>query len=376
MVDGVGTGPHHLIRMLMDDWLDGLVYEAVPLKWRGEYLRDGESVFNSAMGAYVFDHYARLLEYAGGGTDLQSHVSQTANECREAVRAQWAGRWFRRAWLGEHSGWLGTDNLWVEPQPWAIVSGAASPEQARTLVQAIDELLRRPSAIGAVMWSRGSAAAQTKGKPEWVPPVDWINVAPALDGMLIWGLARVDGKLAWDEWKKSSLARHADIYPDVWYGVWSASDSYNGPTHKFAGRETPSDAVLGKGKNDFSVVDFPVMNMHAHAWPLYSAAKLLGTEFTPQGVSIRPSLPLPAYRFTSPLLGLEKSAQGYEGWYAPPAASGVWTVTLDLPPEEAKRFTRLEVNGVETPPHLAADGSIEIKGESDPGRALRWSLRA
>jgi len=376
MVDGVGTGPHHLIRMLMDDWLDGLVYEAVPARWREEYIRGGESVFNSAMAAYVFDHYARLLEYAGGETDLRSHVSQTADKCREAVRAQWTGRWFRRAWLGQHSGWLGTDNLWVEPQPWTIISGCASPEQAHALVQNIDELLRRPSPIGAVMWNRGAEAVQAKANPEWVPPLDWINVAPALDGMLIWGLALVDGKLAWDEWKKSSLARHAEIYPDVWYGTWSASDSYNGPSHKFPGRLTPSAAVLGTGKNDFSVLDFPVMNMHPHAWPLYSAAKLLGIEFTPKGVSLRPALPLPDYRFTSPLLGFEKSSQGYEGWYAPPASAGTWTLTLRLPPEEFNKFTRLEVNGAEVHPHPAADGSIEIEGNSAPGKPLRWSMRA
>ena len=370
MMDGVGTGPHHLIRMLMDDWLDGLVYEAVPLKWRDEYIRDGESMFNSAMGAYVFDHYARMLDYAGGDSELRSELSQTADQCRQAVRAQWTGRWFRRAWLGEHSGWLGTDSLWVEPQPWTIVSGTASPEQARTLVRSIDDLLRRPSPIGAVMWGRESQ------NPEWVPPLDWVNVAPALDGMLVWGLALVDGKLAWDEWKKSSLARHADVYPDVWYGVWSASDSYNSATHAFPGRETPSQAALGKGKNDFSVLDFPVMNMHPHAWPLYSAAKLLGIEFTPKGMILRPAIPLGAYRFTSPLVGFEKSPQGYEGWYAPPAKAGRWTLTLYLPLERARLMRRMVTNGAESPVNTAADGSIAIEGESAPGRPLRWSLRA
>jgi hypothetical protein len=355
--------------MLMDDWLDGLVYEAVPLKWRDEYIRDGESVFNSAMGAYVFDHYARMLDYAGGDAELRSEATQTADQCRQAVRAQWTGRWFRRAWLGEHSGWLGTDSLWVEPQPWTIVSGTASPEQARTLVRSIDELLRRPSPIGAVMWGRESQ------NPEWVPPLDWVNVAPALDGMLIWGLAQVDGGLAWDEWKKSSLARHAEVYPDVWYGVWSASDSYNSATHTFPGRQTPSQAALGKGKNDFSVLDFPVMNMHPHAWPLYSAAKLLGIEFNPKGISLRPAIPSAAYRFTSPLVGFEKSPQGYEGWYDPPSNSGTWTVTLHLPGEEVKKISSVRVNGAETSLQKTPDGAIEIAGTSAPGKPLRWSLR-
>lgn len=373
MMDGVGKGPHGLIRMLMDDWLDGLVYDAVDLKWRDEYIHHGESVYNSAMGAYVFGHYARMLEFVGDDDELRRQVSASAKQCREAVSAQWAGRWFRRAWLGEHSGWLGTDNLWMEPQPWAIVGGCATPEQARTLVDAMDELLRRPSAIGAVMWNRGSATS-AKGNQDWVPPADWINTAPALDGMLVWGLAMVDGKLAWDEWRKSSLARHAEAYPDVWYGIWSASDSYNGPSHQFAGRETPSDAVLGKGTNDFSVVDFPVMNAHAHAWPLYSAAKLLGIEFTPRGVELRPALPLSAYKFSSRLLGLEKSARGYEGWYATGPHKGTWKVALHLPPDEIKRATRVEVNGIEAPLHPMADGVIEMTGES-ADKPLRWSAR-
>jgi hypothetical protein len=375
MVDGVGNGPHQLIRMLIDDWNDGLVYGAVPLKWREEYIREGESVFNSAMAGYVYDHYARLLEYAREDDGLRAEVSQQAEECRKAVRAQWAGRWFRRAWLGENLGWLGTNNLWADMQPWTIISNAASEEQARNLVRTMDELLRTPSPTGALDFSPDPQSAQSKGEKEWSPFIKLGNVAPALNGMLIWSLALVDGKLAWDEWKKSSLARHAEVYPNIWSGVWSASDSYDGPTSKFPGQKSPSAAVLGTGKEDCSVQDYPVMNMHAHAWPLYSAAKLLGVEFSPKGVSFKPSIPPATYRFTSPLLGFEKSVQGYEGWYAPPARAGTWSVTLQLLPEEVRKLTSVKVNGVDASLHLTADGSIEIKGESAPGKPLRWVLR-
>jgi hypothetical protein len=375
MVDGVGNGPHHLIRMLMDDWDDGLVYSTISGQWLEAYLREGESIFNSAMGGYVYDHYARLLEYAREDVDLHAEVSKRADECRQAVQAQWAGRWFRRAWLGTHYGWLGTENLWADVQPWTIISGAANAEQARTLVQTMDKLLRTPSPTGALDFSRGSQPAQGSGKKEWSPYTNLGNVAPALNGMLIWSLALVDGRLAWDEWKKSSLARHAEIYPDIWSGIWSASDSYHGPTNKFPGGNSPSPAVLGTGTSDCSVQDYPVMNMHAHAWPLYSAAKLLAVEFSPKGVSFRPALPLPAYRFASALLGFEKSSRGYEGWYAPSAKAGIWTVTLQLPPEEVETLIGLEVNGAKISLPPAVDGSIEIKGESFPGKPLRWFVR-
>jgi hypothetical protein len=375
MVDAVSNGPHSLIRMLMDDWDDGLVYSTIGMQWLEAYIREGESVFNSAMGGYVYDHYARLLEYAREDADLRAEVSKRADECRQAVQAQWAGRWFRRAWLGSHYGWLGTENLWADVQPWTIISGAASAEQARTLIQTMDELLRTPSPTGALDFSAGSQSAQTRGEKEWSPYTKLGNVAPALNGLLIWSLAMVDGRLAWDEWKKSSLARHAEVYPDIWSGIWSASDSYHGPTNKFPGGNSPSPAVLGTGTSDCSVQDYPVMNMHAHAWPLYSAAKLLSVEFTPKGVSLKPALPVPTYRFTSALLGFEKSSRGYEGWYAPPAKAGTWAVTLQLPPEEAKTLIGLEVNGAEKSLHLAVDGSIEITGESFPGKPLRWVTR-
>jgi Glycosyl hydrolase 36 superfamily, catalytic domain len=373
LVEDVGTGPHKLMRMLMDDFEDGLVYELVPQKWRAEYIREGESIYNSGMAAYVFDYYAKLLAFAAGDAALASDVRQKAEEYRQAVRAQWTGRWFQRAWLGPHSGWLGPHSMWDLAQSWAIIGGAPTPEQRRILVQAIDKMLLRPSPTGPLRLGLDPEAKHLKALTAGMS-----DVTPAHDGMMIWALAMVDGKTAWEEWKKSSLARHAEVYPDVWYGVWSGPDGYQGPSSKFAGQVPPSPAVQGTGKNDWSVVDFPVMNMHAHAWPLYSAAKLLGIEFTEKGATIRAALPMETYRFASSLLGVEKSSRGYEGWYAPPgsAAADVWMLTLHLSEEEIRKFTRKEVNGSEAPLHPAPDGSIEIRGESAPGKPLRWALRA
>jgi hypothetical protein len=59
------------------------------------------------------------------------------------------------------------------------------------------------------------------------------------------------------------------------------------------------------------------MNMHPHAWPLYSAAKLLGLEFNERGLSLKPDLPLEEYVFSSTLFGFKKSAKGYSNWYDP-----------------------------------------------------------
>ena len=141
------------------------------------------------------------------------------------------------------------------------------------------------------------------------------------DGTLIWALALESGPLAWDEWKKNSLAMHAEAYPEIWYGVCSGPDYYNSVLSRYPGQtmfsEAPSPDHKTQGELGFNWTDFPVMNMHPHAWPLYSAAKLLGLEFHERGVSFKPGLPLTEYELTSPLLGFKKSRDGYSGWYAP-----------------------------------------------------------
>src|SRR5512141_2253742 len=109
-----------------------------------------ERVLNSAMAAHVFDYYARMLAYAGEDERVTTPLKRKAEEHRAAVRTQWTGEWFKRAWLGPANGWLGQKGLWLEPQPWTIIGATASAEQVRKLVQNIDQQLRRVSPIGAV----------------------------------------------------------------------------------------------------------------------------------------------------------------------------------------------------------------------------------
>jgi hypothetical protein len=115
------------------------------------------------------------------------------------------------------------------------------------------------------------------------------------------------------------------------------------------------------------------MNLHQHAWPLYTLAKQLGVEFHETGVRLRPALPLEEYDFHSSLLGWRKSKGGYSGWYAPLAA-GAWEVAIELPNLERQKFGRIWINGV--PQSLAEDGGvIHFRGESRPGHPLQWELR-
>ena len=127
------------------------------------------------------------------------------------------------------------------------------------------------------------------------------------------------------------------------------------------------------GGKPFGWTDFPVLNMHTHACPLYALTKLIGLEFTVAGILLAPKLPLASFRFESPLLGLIKSADGYEGWYNP-GAQTTYSIRLKISAEEAKRFSRVEVNGRKIRAQVV-DGALEMRGVGGAGTALRWSVR-
>ena len=376
--DDIGTGPHGLIRLLNADWWDSLDFWARRSGYPvGAVIPKAESVLNAAMATYVLDHYARLLNYTDE-PDLAVEVRRAAEGQREALRAQWRGQWFPRAWLTPETGWVGDKKLWLEPQSWAIVGGTTTPEQRHALIQAIDEALRQPSPIGAIRIAKGEDLS-----PGGEDPRIW----PSLNTILIWALAlhhfEAGGGMAWDEWKKNSLARHAEIYPEVWYGIWSGADYFNSVISKYPGQVKFDEVLLQTeaapahkpaGNSGFNATDFPVMNMHQHANPLYSAAKLLGIEFTERGMVLTPALPLKEYRFSSLLVGLAKSTTGYEGWYAP-LASGRWTIALRLPTQEAAVLRHVEVNGSVQAAQRTPEGVFEFNGESTPAKPLRWSIR-
>jgi len=347
----IGVGKHGLMRLSSGDWNDSIVVNRFPPAQIIQVTEQGESVLNAAMASYVLGYYAQMLDFIGGSR-LAGEVRASAEAQRQAVGKQWTGRWFRRAWLGEELSWSGEKQMWLSPQPWALLGGCATAEQAKTLVEAIDELARKPSPIGALLQSQPDPTMKDE------PGIGTNGgIFASINGTLIWALAQVNVAMAWDEWKKNTLARHAAVYPDFWYGIWSGPDAYNSVLSKSPGATGP---------------DFPVMNMHPHAWPLYTAAKLLGLEFNPGGLSFRPDLPLSEFEFSSPLVGFRRSPGGYSGWYAP-ATAGRWDVAVTLPEGERQRVAKITVNGkVETP--ASTERGIQFSGESHIGKPLRWEV--
>ena len=372
----IGSGPHGLLRIRGGDWNDNLLLTHCPADRHAECQEVGESVMSAAMAAYVFERYALLLTFMGDDSARIAESRTFAQAQRRAVSEQWNGRWYRRAWLGPTAGWYGDEpSLWLEPQPWAVISGAAATDRARTLCATLTTLLRNPSPIGAML----ANAASTESDPKDQGVAEEGGVWPAINCTLIWALSLVDRDAAWQEWKKNTLARHSEVYPALWCGILSGPDTYNSVLSRYPGQAMVSDLIRKPGEiidhlysRDFGMTDFPVMNMHPHTVTLFGLGKLLGADFTPDGVILTPAFPLDAYQFHSPLLGLERSATGYRGWYAPSGAAHLVTVRLRV--ADGERFTHVQINGRQQPLDRSADGVIAISGGAGAPAGLQWSL--
>lgn len=253
--DVVGTGARGHVRIRNSDWND-LALDEVGAD-RAAMIERGESVLNSAMAAWVLPVYAGLADRLGD-VETASEARKTGERLRELVAGEWNGRWFRRA-FGPDGEPVGDDDLWLEVQPWAILSGAASPDQAVQLLATIDKLCRQDSPLGARL--------------HWPPPTGERGASwPSINMTLIWAAARIDPELAWDEWRRMTLHAHTAAYPDIWEGTLSGPDAYLSPESDRPGH-TWTLPQLG-----VAMQAWPVNNMHSHAQPLLAYLRLLGVE--------------------------------------------------------------------------------------------------
>jgi hypothetical protein len=372
----LGSGPHGLQRISNGDWNDGVVLGHFSQEKHDEITKSGESVLNAAMASYTLKVFGEMLKYIGDNENSEKALKYAENQ-RNSVQAQWNGEWFKRAWLTKDIGWIGEDLLWLEPQPWAIIGGAVEFKQTKILVKSIDRLLRAPSKIGAKLMSKGIESIDREIGMR-------VNggVWPSINGTLIWALSLIDGNMAWDEWKKNSLAYHAESFPDVWYGIWSGPDVYNSDLSKYPGQTHFTEELISWKKNEnepihdttFAVnwTDFPVMDLHPHAWPLYNTLHLIGVKLSIDGLDLAPILPYEEYEFSSAILEFKKSKTHFSGFYAP-LGEGTWKMTLKLSEKEIEKIKYIEVNEDKSEIIIKEDKIIWF-GESKKNKPLSWKI--
>jgi hypothetical protein len=269
-LDFVGRGERRHVRILNADWNDLAIDESGVEA--AVMIESGSSVLNSAMACWVLDVFAGLAERLGESAVAREAREQSA-DLRGLVAAAWNGNWFHRAYA-PGGGVVGDDDCWLEVQPWAILCGAATPEQARALIDNIDRNHRAGAPIGArVKWPPDANLVAAGFWGSGTLGGSWF----AIDMTLAWAAAKVDAALGWDIWRRMTLGAHTSAYPEIWEGTLSGPDSWNAPESPRAGRTWtfPSGGIAMQA--------FPVANLHSHAQPLLAYLRLLGVEPTADG---------------------------------------------------------------------------------------------
>ncbi|HVF75546.1 MAG TPA: hypothetical protein VM938_10900 [Acidimicrobiales bacterium] len=264
-VDEIGLGEHGHVRLLGCDWADSHVGDiAAQGVDRATLFEKGESLLNSAMAAWVLPVFAGLCDRLGEGA-MAAEARELGAHLRGAVAVEWNGRWIPRALCGDAR--FGEDSLFLEVQPWAILSGAVEGDRARDLLREIDERLRHGSPLGArQQWPVPTEPSRAGFPGECLSGGIWFS----LNATLTWAAAHVDRQFGWDEWRRMTLANHEEHYPEIWEGTLSGPDAYNSPEARIPGRTW---AVVGLG-----IQSFPVNNLHSHAQPVISYLRMLGVE--------------------------------------------------------------------------------------------------
>mgnify|MGYP002629492948 CR=1 FL=1 len=265
-IDQVGRGQNDHVRILNSDWNDMVLQE--PGIDRESMMEQGSSVLNSAMASWVLTRFAPLMEKLNEPA-IANLSREIAEQLRNLVAQSWNGQWFDRGYgppapAQPGGSVIGRDRCWLEVQPWAMLCGAATLEQSKSLIEIFKAQHCLNSPLGArIIWPPDF---NNKRVGEGTLGGIWYSI----NMTLIWATASIDREFALEQWQAMSLQRHGEAYPEVWEGTLSGPDAWNAPESPRAGRTWSTPA--------FSMQSFPVGNMHSHSQPVLAWLRLLGVE--------------------------------------------------------------------------------------------------
>jgi len=295
----VSTGKHGLIRSGTGDWNDVfLAFSPFP----PITMLRGESVFNSAMAVMVLPEIARWIE--PHNPTLSKTINSFAQTQQQILKSLWNGKWFPRGYIGIGDRKLGDENLFLDVQPFAILTNLLDNKGKKGLIKTIKEKCVDTQPFGATC-----LVPPMKGK--FLEPGSDTNggVWYAINAWLLWAWSECNPQEAWDFLLKNTLFAHAEVYPNIWYGIWSGPDAYNSAEHPRAGETFCL--------NFTPMTQFPIMNMNCHAGILFAVLKIFG--LCPQSGSlfINPKVPFDKFSLQTSLISYTYEPKKIELRYSP-----------------------------------------------------------
>ena len=254
--DRIGTGPHRLVKLWNSDWNDLFYFLPIKHPYNSQF-EVAESLMNTAMAIVLLKDLPDQLDQTG--RQEAKELSQAMREYRAELLAAWNAdlgeRSFpRRAWISYNESY-GENEIWLEPQGYALQIPEMSRERKQRLLAEVEKRLMDGEALGA-------------RQQENPPTYDVANAAKpgirenggfwfSLNGPLILGVATFDRKKSWSLLRRMMFANYASSFPNYWSGRWTNADSI--------------ESSLSSHKGLTPVIGFCA---HPHGWPLYCYLRL------------------------------------------------------------------------------------------------------
>jgi hypothetical protein len=367
--DVIRTGPHgEYLTGATGDWSD----------FSTEFNQMTESDLVTAQAAYIYPRLAVVADDIGD-TAFAAQLRAAGARDLATVKGQYVpAGWFARGYSGLHQ--FGAGSMFSEPQPWALLAGAASPAQAAQVVSNYRRYLvgigapGGPSKIGAAL-APGSSDPGAKEQTE--PPINGSTEWPggawyAVDGWWTWALSELDGVVpnaaadGWDEFTRNTLTAHATAFGAHWDGVISVDDEcaayYQSPN---------SGCGIGLATGEGVLPGYDTQVMHQPAYSLFDLLKLAGIDATAAGYRIVPHLPMSTFNVRLPDVGVAQQPGAIRGYFR--TAGGSVTLDVAPPPGVSAASAVAWANGRRVASSVVG-GLVEFTLPTRPSTPADWSV--
>jgi hypothetical protein len=289
----LGFGARGIVAIGTGDYADGITELATePATPTGT-----SSTYNAGAIVYGFPLAADVIE--SHDTALAERLRGLASAQADALNQQaWEGHYFLRGFVDSGNP-LAPQIFFLEPQVLPVLAGIVDDTRRDA---ALNEVVQRlETSIGALSNVTIGTAMGTGGPDRPLVGGIW----PVANAWLTGAYARRNRNEAWSSFIRNTLAAHAEKYPDLWYGIWTGPDSFNGPDNERPGEADAHAAT--------ALTDYPALNAHMHTSPLRALVDLLGISGTRDGVRITPRIPTETFSVEWPRLRLRSRPDSIEG---------------------------------------------------------------
>jgi hypothetical protein len=351
--ESLGIGARGFVAMGTGDYADGVLNlteeETTP--------HGTSSLYNAGMVVAGFSLAAGIVEPYDAA--LAAEISALLESQVAAFGSDgWSGEWFHRG-FADNGNSLAPDYLFLEPQVLPILGGIVEDARQDQLLQVIVD--RMETDIGAM------STVALAGSSEPVGGLDQPQVGgiwPVANAWLTEVYATSDASAGWSSFIRNSLTAHAKAYPQIWYGIWTGPDSYNGPLHERPGEADAHAAT--------ALTDYPALNAHVHTSPLRALMGLVGVSGTPSGIRIDPRIPTETFNVVWPRLTVRSQSHAIQGVITA-SADELIEVGVTVPGE--LRQGEITVTAASTVvPYRREGAAVWFELPAKRGASVPWSI--